>query len=128
MPSRRSTFLIHCKRVNGQTTVRFEILNREDNRPSGYYFYAYKHGEVYGLYANKPEWYKSNEYDFKLQRWRGPVVAMQTVGKWASWLTFKDGSDTDGRIYARKRVQSSNGKAIFPGLIDSFTLEAGIFV
>ena len=109
---------------------RFEILNKR-NAPSGYYFYADPIYYRYGLYAYKPEWDDDDEqykYNFIIQRWRGPVVAIRmqgttrprSIGEMSNWLKFSDSHD--GYVSGYKNLYQGR----FPSMADTFTLEAGI--
>ena len=124
VPSRRTTFRVHCKRIGNQDTVLFEILNSRNNYPSGYYFYADPAYLRYGIYAYKLQWDDKNRCNFIIKRWRGPVVGIRTYGANSNWLSFGETSNSDGYVRAyRNRVHNTNS---FPGMAETYTLEAGM--
>ena len=124
VPSRRTTFRVHCKRIGNTNTVMFEILNNKNNNPSGYYIYANPAYLRYALRVYKPEWDKRPTFNFVIKRWRGPVVAIRTYGAGSNWWSFGETSNTDGYVRAYKNpVYSTNS---FPNIDKTFTLEAGM--
>ena len=123
VPSRHTTFLVHCERIDKQNTVKFEILKGKNNEPSGYYIYADRAYQQYGMYAYKPEWDTKHRVNFIIKRWRGPVVAIRTYGAGSNWWSFGETSNTDGYVRAYKNPYSTNS---FPKVDKTFTLEAGM--
>ncbi|XP_078354049.1 uncharacterized protein LOC144638704 [Oculina patagonica] len=125
VPGQHTTFLIHCKRANNQNVFRFEILSKR-NSPSGYYFYADPTYYKWGLYAYKPQWDDGYKFNFIIERWRGPVVAIRMQGKAGSrylsessnWLKFSETGD--GYVSGYKNLYRGG----FPSMADTFTLEA----
>ena len=122
--SRRTTFLVRCKRIGDQDTVMFEILNKRNNNPSGYYFYADPAWLRVGIYAYKPEWHKSARYNFVIKRWRGPVVGIRTYGRRSNWLSFWETRNSNGYLRAYKNPVYYTSS--FPSIDKTFTLEAGM--
>ena len=127
--SRRSTFLVHCEHLDGiQDTVKFEILNKRNNSPSGYYFYADPWQSRTGLIEYKPEWVDKDQrcrFNFVIHRWRGPVVAIRTYRhnllRASNWFSFWETENSNGYVRAYKSPPNA-----FPSLPKTFILEAGM--
>ena len=102
----------------------FEILNKINNYPSGYYFYVNPYYRRYGLRAYKPQWDKGTRFNFVIKRWRGPVVGIRTYGSHSDWLSFKDERNSDGSVKAYKNQVYYFSD--FPSMDKTFTLEAGM--
>ena len=125
VPSRRTTFLVHCKRIGNQNTVMFEILNNRNNYPSGYYFYADPAYLRYGIYAYKPQWDDKPLFNFIINRWRGPVVGIRTYGARSNWLSFGETRNSDGYVRAYRNPAPNNPNSL-PSMAETYTLEAGM--
>ncbi|XP_078354467.1 uncharacterized protein LOC144639083 [Oculina patagonica] len=129
-PGRRTTFLIHCKRANNQNVFSFEILAKDKNTPSGYFFYADPNHYKIGLYARKlsSKAKHAHKFNFIIDRWRGPVVAIRTQGKAGTtkeqeksmWLKFSD----TGHGYVSGHNNLYRDPPGFPNFSDMFSLEA----
>lgn len=106
--------------------MRFEILHKanhrvvsRDNRPSGYFFYADNYNSIW---ANDVSSAGSKNTNFRLHRWRGPVVGIEIVNS-GRWISFSDTS-THGylSVWNRDKKVADHPK---PALYDTFTVEIG---
>ena len=125
-PGVRTTFKVHCGSYGGSESVRFEILRKanhrvvsSDNQPSGYFFYADNYQQIW---ANDNSNANAKETNFRLHRWRGPVVGIEIVNS-RRWISFSDTS-MHGRlsVWSRDKRLSDHPK---PALYDTFTIEIG---
>ena len=103
----------------------FEILNKEDNNPSGCYIDANPYYKKWGLRVFKPQWDKGTRLNFVIKRWRGPVVGIRIYGYESDWLSFKDEKNSDGLVKAYKNPVKYP-YSDFPSIDKTFTLEKGM--
>lgn len=122
VPGRRTTFIIHCQRIGNENTFKFEILNKKNNNPWGYYFYADLDWAQYGIWAEEytddPD---SVYFEFVLHRWCGPVIAIRTYRPGpdpSNWVTFEERRNSDGRVTAFRNLVSDKKNSL-PNFADT---------